>query len=149
MIQPTDQASCRLFIGMDIQIRRNCCYAVINNTGTLIESGWFSSAEAAAVDLVKRLSLTGKAVVGIDAPRMPLISRRKWYWNGNRQRWEKRNAQKGYGRHCEVIISAHRIANPQWTPLKSEAPEWMQLGFRLYEVLYGLATAHEVFPTAS
>ncbi len=137
------------FIGIDIQIRRNCCYAVIDNTGTLIESGWFSNAEADAVDLVKRLSESGQIVVGIDAPRMPLISRRKWYWNKNKRRWDKRSTQRGYGRHCEVVISAHRIANPQWTPLKAEAPEWMQLGFRLYEALDGLATVHEVFPTAS
>jgi hypothetical protein len=53
------------------------------------------------------------------------------------------------GLHCEVVISAHRIANPQWTPLKDEAPEWMQLGFSLYEALDGLATIYEVFPTAS
>ena len=57
--------------------------------------------------------------------------------------------QRGYGRHCEVVISAHRIANPQWTPLEAEAPEWMQLGFKLYSALEGLATVHEVFPSAS
>ncbi len=49
-------------------------------------------------------------------------------------------------RNCS---SAHRIANPQWTPLEAEAPEWMKLGFKLYEALEGLATVHEVFPTAS
>ena len=149
MIQLTDQVSCRLFIGIDIQIRRNCCYAVIDDTGTLIDSGWFSNAEADAVDLVKRLSGSCLVAVGIDAPRMPMISRRKWYWNKNKRQWDKRSTQRGYGRHWEVIISAHRIANPQWTPLKDEAPEWMQLGFSLYEALDGLATVHEVFPTAS
>ena len=45
----------KFFIGIDIQIRRNCCYAVIDDTGTLIDSGWLSSAEADAVDLVKRI----------------------------------------------------------------------------------------------
>ena len=62
------------YIGIDIQIRRNCCYAVIDDTGTLIDSGWLSSAEADAVDLVNRLSGSGQVVVGIDAPRMPLVS---------------------------------------------------------------------------
>ena len=122
----------KVFIGIDIQIRRNCCYAVIDNTCSLIESGWFLNAEADAVDLVKKLSGSGQVAVGLDAPRMPLGSPRKWYWNGNRLRWEERNAQRGYGRHCEVVVSAHRIANPQWTPIEDEAPEWMQLGFCFY-----------------
>jgi hypothetical protein len=59
------------FIGIDIQIRRNCCYAVINETGILIDSGWFSSTEADAVNLLKRWSKSGQIYVGIDAPRMP------------------------------------------------------------------------------
>ena len=137
------------YIGIDIQIRRNCCYAVLDDTGTLIESGWLSSAEADAVDLVTRLSESGQVVVGIDAPRMPLVSKRQWYWNKSKRRWDKRGSQRGYGRHCEIVISAHRIANPQWTPLEAEVPEWMQLGFRFFKVLEGLATIHEVFPTAS
>jgi hypothetical protein len=36
-------------MGIDIQIRRNCCYAVINGTGTVVDSGWFSEAETEAV----------------------------------------------------------------------------------------------------
>jgi hypothetical protein len=61
----------------------------------------------------------------------------------------KRGSQKGHGRHCEIIISAHQIANPQWTPLEGEAPEWMVLGFKLYSSLEGVAKVYEVFPTAS
>ena len=137
------------YIGLDVQIRRDCCYAVIDDTGTLNDSGWLPSAETDAVDLVNRLLGSGQVVVGIDAPRIPLVSPRKWYWNGNRLRWDERNAQKGFGRHCEVVISAHRIANPQWTPLEAEAPEWMKLGFQLFSSLEGLATVHEVFPSAS
>ena len=67
------------YIGIDIQILRNCCYAVINESGILIESGWFSSAEVDAFDLLKRLSKSGQIYVGIDAPRMPLVSKRQWY----------------------------------------------------------------------
>ena len=139
----------KCFVGIDIQMRRNCCYAVLDETGTLNKSGWFPSAEADAVDLVKQLSGKGQVIVGIDAPRMPLVSRRRWYWNKNKRRWDKRGSQRGYGRHCEVVISAHRIANPQWTPPEAEAPEWMQLGFSFFKALEGLAIVHEVFPTAS
>ena len=137
------------YIGIDIQIRKNCCYAVINDTGILIDSGWFSNTELDAVDLLKRWSKTGQVYVGIDAPGMPLVSKRKWYWSGAKQRWSQRKAQKGNGRHCEVVISAHRLANPQWTPLEKDAPEWMLLGFKLFSVLENHSTVYEVFPTAS
>ena len=47
------------------------------------------------------------------------------------------------------MINAHRLANPQWTPLEQDAPEWMQLGFKFFSALEGHATVYEVFPTAS
>ena len=137
------------YIGIDIQIRRKCCYAVIDNAGSLVDSGWFAIAETDAIDLVKRLSGSGQLVVGIDAPRMPLTSKRQWYWSGNKRRWHRRSNQTGNGRHCEIVISAHRLANPQWTPLAKAAPEWMRLGFQLFSALEGLVTVYEVFPTAS
>ena len=137
------------YIGIDIQIRRNCCYAVIDESGMLIESGWFSNDEDDAVNLVKRFSELGQIYVGIDAPRMPLISKRQWYWSSAKRKWTPRKVQKGNGRHCEVVISAHRLANPQWTPLEQDAPEWMLLGFKLYSALEGHAIVYEVFPTAS
>lgn len=137
------------FVGIDIQIRRHCCYAVIDGNAILIESGWFSSAEADAVDLLKRWSKSGQMYVGIDAPRMPLVSKRPWYWSSANRKWIPRKAQKGNGRHCEVVISAHRLANPQWTPLVKDAPDWMKLGFRLFSALEGLAEVFEVFPSAS
>ena len=137
------------FIGIDIQVRRDCCYAVVNPSGTLIDSGWLSSPESEAIFLVKKWAKSGRVYVGLDAPRMPLETPRKWYWNRARRRWDKRGVQKGYGRHCEVIISAYGIAKPQWTPLKKQIPEWMKLGFRLYSVLEDLAIVYEVFPSAS
>ena len=137
------------YIGIDIQIRRNCCYAVINNNGILIESGWFSSDETDAVDLFKRWSKSGQIYIGIDAPRTPLVSKRQWYWSGAKRKWNRRKTQKGNGRHCEVVISAHRLANPQWTPLEKDAPEWMLLGFKLFSALEKLTKVYEVFPTAS
>jgi predicted nuclease with RNAse H fold len=140
----------RCFVGIDIQVRKKCCYAVIDDTGKLIDAGWFSNTDAEAVGLIKKLIDTFSQVqVGIDAPRKPLDSKRQWYWNRSRRQWQKRKAQKGYGRHCEIIISAHRIANPQWTPLKNAAPAWMKLGFTLFAALEGLVPVHEVFPTAS
>jgi hypothetical protein len=142
--------SSSVFIGIDIQIRRNCCYAVIDTSGTVVDSDWFPNAETDVIDLVNRWTETAQVEVGIDAPRMPLITKRQWYWNRSRQRWDKRDSQRrGYGRHCEIVISAHRLANPQWTPHKGEAPEWMNLDFKLYSTLEGFAKVHEVFPTAS
>lgn len=46
-------------------------------------------------------------------------------------------------------MKAHGMANPQWTPLESKAPEWMLVGFRIFAALTKAATVHEVFPTAS
>jgi predicted nuclease with RNAse H fold len=138
------------FIGIDIQTRRDCCYAVIDESGTLTKSGWFSDPILEAMDLIKELKLSSQVAVGIDAPRMPLPSKRQWYWSGGKkQKWTPRKGQKGNGRHCEVVISAHKLANPQWTPLEQDAPEWMQLGFRLFSALENHATVYEVFPTAS
>jgi predicted nuclease with RNAse H fold len=137
------------FVGIDIQVRRNCCYAVIDDDGNLIGSGWLSTAIADAIELVEQWSESGPVQVGIDAPRTPLDNKRKWYWKRNQGRWDRRSTQKGYGRHCEIVISAHRIANPQWTPVKTEAPEWMSLGFKLYSALESSTEIYEVFPTAS
>lgn len=53
------------------------------------------------------------------------------------------------GRHCEVVISACKLANPQWTPLAARAPMWMQLGFALFAAFDDVAALHEVFPSAS
>ena len=138
-----------IYVGIDIQIRRNCCYAVIDDAGVLVSSGWLSGGEIEAVVLIKRLSESGRVYVGIDAPRMPLVTKRQWYWSSAKRKWTSRKAQKGNGRHCEVVISAHKLANPQWTPLEHDAQPWMQLGFKLYSTLERFAKIYEVFPTAS
>lgn len=136
-------------IGIDIQTQRDCCYAVINDTGKLLKSGWFSNPMFEAASLIKELQYSSVVYVGIDAPRMPLTSKRQWYWSGKKRRWHSRGNQKGNGRHCEIVISAHRLGNPQWTPLEEAAPEWIKLGFQLFIALEGFVTVHEVFPTAS
>jgi hypothetical protein len=47
------------------------------------------------------------------------------------------------------VISAHRLAKPQWTPFEEAAPEWMKLDFQLFLNLEGQIAVHEVFPTSS
>src|SRR5262249_31418619 len=37
----------------------------------------------------------------------------------------------------------------QWTPILEACPEWMRLGFAIYEGLHGLTSVFEVFPSAS
>lgn len=139
----------RFYIGIDIQTRRECCYAVINETGKLEKFGWFSNPLIEAADLIKEFGISSHVAVGIDAPRMPLTYERQWFWSGAKRKWTLRKGQKGNGRHCEIVISAHRLANPQWTPLEEGAPEWMKLGFQLFLNLEGQIAVHEVFPTAS
>lgn len=137
------------FIGVDVQVRRKCSYAVIDTEGTLIDSGWFTDPGPEFLEIIGKYNISGRMEVGIDAPRMPLLEKRRWYWDGRRRRWKLSRSQNGYGRHCEIVISAHRIANPQWTPLMDEAPEWMRLGFSLFTAVEKVAGVHEVFPAAS
>ena len=57
----------------------------------------------------------------------------------------------GKGRHCEVAVRSLNLANPQWTPLMDDAPEWMRLGFELFRAAEkaGPARLLEVFPSAT
>jgi predicted nuclease with RNAse H fold len=137
------------YIGIDIQVRRNCCYALINTNGTLIDSGWLARPESESAILVGKWARSGRVYVGLDAPSMALYTPREWYWSRARDCWVRRGRQKGFGRHCEVVISAHRIAKPQWTPVIDQVPEWMKLGFGLFSVLEDLATVYEAFPSAA
>jgi hypothetical protein len=43
------------------------------------------------------------------------------------------------------VISAHRLANPQWTLLEEAAPEWMKLGFKVFSVLDEIIIDHWLF----
>lgn len=137
------------YIGIDIQVRRKCSYAAIDELGALVESGWLSDPEINAVELVQKFRISSHTAVGIDAPRIPLSKKREWFWNGKKRRWKKRGSETGTGRHCEVVIKAHNLANPQWTPLEGVSPEWMNLGFKLYSALTDTVEVYEVFPTAS
>jgi len=138
-----------LVIGIDVQDARGCPFAVLNtNTSKIVETGWI-----AAGDLVGEIqalaSRNAGAVFAIDAPRMPLPEPRTWYWRNKRGWYRGTGAEKGKGRHCEVVIKAYELANPQWTPLAKDAPEWMQHGFNIFKALEGRARSLEVFPSAS
>ena len=115
---------------------------------------WADHPEAAGSQLGEILAREGvdpaRVAIGIDAPRPSLPQPRPYAWSGAARRWRCRGGeQRGHGRHCEVVISAHRLARPQWSPLAGEAPEWMQRGFQLYEALAHLGRTYEAFPTAS
>ena len=72
------------------------------------------------------------------------------YWQGSKRQWRpRRPSDKGLGRHCEVVLKALNIANPQWTPLIGDSPRWMVLGYILNRVLDGIGDVYEVFPSAS
>ena len=145
------------FIGIDVQAARGCPYAVLGERGQALDSGWVGRADHGKVvqglrDVVTRHSArdSSQVAIGIDAPRKPLSSPRRWYWEGRRSAWRVCCASdRGNGRHCEIVIAAHRLANPQWTPHDEPVPEWMQLGFELFAGLSRLVKVYEVFPSAS
>ena len=94
---------------------------------------------------------SGEAKAGIDAPRIMLPAGRHWRWVSQQRRWRKTRAPLR-GRHCEIVLRACGLANPQWTPLEAEAPGWMRAGlaaFRLCGEALGEENVYEVFPTAS
>ena len=143
-----------IFVGVDVQVRRGCPWYAISADGRHIESGWLPSRDRAPerlADVVARLSAGAPArvAVGIDAPRMPLPARREWSWSGKRGAWSRTASAVGVGRHCEVVIAAQRLANPQWTPQIENAPEWMRLGFALFARVADFSHVHEVFPSAA
>lgn len=146
-------SSTPVYLGIDVQVSRGCAYYAIDASGAFVASGWLETDGAADAATTLVAALTGgvpsRAVVGIDAPRMPLPTPRGWAWSGARATW-RRSDTPMRGRHCEVAIAALRYANPQWTPLAADAPPWMQWGFRLFAELGATgATVHEVFPSAA
>lgn len=134
-------------VGIDVQAARDCPFAVLDSESRMIDRGWLPV--GALTESVRALARRyDGACFAIDAPRMALTSPRSWYWR--RRRWQYATGNEvGYGRHCEVVIAAHRIANPQWTPLADAAPAWMGNGFALFEALQERALTLEVFPSAS
>ena len=136
-----------MYIGIDVQAARSCPYAVLSKDLRVCDSGWIAidALENSLDVLHERFP---EARFGVDAPRQPLPRRRQWYWRQGA--WQPRApSDRGHGRHCEVVIRAHGVANPQWTPLRVDAPPWMQHGFRIFERLADRVPCYEVFPSAS
>jgi hypothetical protein len=150
-----DDIDIGLFMGIDVQVKRACSYFVLDAELESIETGWLSGERSQDIsenllEIVSRFRKMGKGkiAIGIDAPRMGLPLPRAYFWSG--KVWSaKTTHQKGNGRHCEVVLKALNIANPQWTPLNENAPSWMQLGFSLFSSLSATDNLFEVFPSAS
>jgi predicted nuclease with RNAse H fold len=132
-------------LGIDVQVSRNCPFTAIDESGGFLDGGWICRPEDLAV-VVTRLQDYGAVVVGIDAPRVPRAVPRALAFRSGAWR---ANGGLGWGRHCEVVIKSLGLGNPQWTPLAPDAPEWMKLGFSLFEAASQAEEVFEVFPTAT
>lgn len=136
------------YVGIDVQARRGCPYAVLDERLNSCRSGWLESPSAIGDIVDDLLKVFDRVAVGIDAPRFPLPAPRAYYRNGRNWR-PRRPSDKGWGRHCEVVVASFGLGNPQWTPLADNCPEWMRIGFSLFSALSQHADVYEVFPTAS
>ena len=95
-----------LFMGIDVQIRRPCAFAVVDSAGVVVDSGWFEDPGDFALKVKVRWGRESLSI-GVDACRFFLRKPRAWYWNGKVRRWrEKKAGERGWGRHCEVVIKA-------------------------------------------
>lgn len=141
-----------MFAGIDISHSRGCAWAVLDPNYRSVAAGWVGphqNIERTANELASKLRKLGPTqhlAVGIDAPRQPLERPRLFRWQG---KYWKRSSAPLAGRHCEVVISTLRLANPQWSPLLNAAPLWMQLGFTIFARLAQEFRTFEVFPSAS
>ncbi len=143
------------FMGVDVQIKRKCSFFILNKKLEQVDSGWLQGSQSSEIcshlfNIINNWEENGAAhlAIGIDAPRIALSSPRQYFWIG-REGIRKTSKEKGLGRHCEVVVKALNIGNPQWTPLKDKIPAWMQLGFNLFEHLKNRNHVFEVFPTAA
>lgn len=139
------------FLGLDVQAK-SCAWATLDEDASMLASGWMEhDPPKELTKLVAELRKEGdELLVGIDAPRYTLPSPRPYYWDGSRRKWRcRRPSEVGWGRHADVVVSAHSLANPQWTPLPDRIPPWMNLGFQLFAALDGVVPTLEVFPSAS
>jgi predicted nuclease with RNAse H fold len=136
------------YIGVDVQAARGCPYVILNAALQYYSSGWLQNPQEIRIVVSDVARTLGPVAVGIDAPRCPLPRPRSYYWQKGAWR-ERKPSEKGYGRHCEVVLAALKIANPQYTPPLNACPEWMRTGFELFEALSAETDVYEVFPSAS
>ena len=138
------------FIGIDVSEQRGCAIAALNEDGSSSGSLWCRSSVLDVVAAIQGLSGPVEVVIGIDSPRQPLSAPRPWYWNSRTNQWRSRKTtEQGWGRHCEVVVSSLRLANPQWSRPLDVTPNWMRFGFELFVALDQVGRVHEVFPSAS
>lgn len=141
----------KYFAGIDVQIQRGCCFYIIDDQKMFVENGWVTKDVS---DSLRNIFLKvcknnpHKIAVGIDAPRMPIDKLRKRSFERKTNSWINHKIDKA-GRECEVIIKSYKLGNPQWTRKLEDSPEWMQLGFSIYEKLKDFPFVYEVFPSAS
>ncbi|MCX7874602.1 MAG: hypothetical protein N2321_00385 [Melioribacteraceae bacterium] len=141
----------KYYAGIDVQIKRGCSYYIIDTNKKYFSSGWIKdqipqSFRNLFLDLTKNYNEL--VAIGIDAPRMPIDKLRKRSFNKKTNSWTN-NSDEKLGRECEVIIKSYNIANPQWTRTIKDLPEWMKLGFSIYNALKDFPFVYEVFPSAS
>ena len=122
----------------------------------MIESRWLQRTSSSEIcdevsATLEKIGPRDRMTIGIDAPRQPLKERRPLYWDKKASAWRARRlSERGWGRHCEVIVASSGIARPQWTPPANESPKWMALGYSLFGELSSRGyTVHEVFPSAA
>jgi hypothetical protein len=139
------------FIGIDISEDRGCALAAIDESGRSLGSRWSPCDVGDVVREVRLLANDStELAVGVDSPRMPSEVSRPWYWDRRMAGWRPRlSGERGWGRHCEVVIAVMKLANPQWTPPDEAAPGWMRFGFSVFRALGEVAEVLEVFPSAS
>jgi predicted nuclease with RNAse H fold len=141
----------KYFAGIDVQIKRGCFYYILDENKTYVTSGWIKeNIPQSFINLFLKLTNNNleQIAIGIDAPRMPIKKLRKRSFNKKTNSWFDHRDEK-LGRECEVIIKSYNIANPQWTRTLKDSPDWMQLGFSIFDSLKDFSFVNEVFPSAS
>lgn len=141
----------KIFAGVDVQIKRGCCYYIIDNDKKYVESDWVKeNIPQSLKDIFLKASNNNpnNIVIGIDSPRMPIDKLRWRSFERKTNSW-KVNDEGKIGRECEVIIKSLNLGNPQWTLRFKDSPDWMKLGFSIYNELKNFPFVYEVFPTAS
>lgn len=141
----------KLFAGVDVQIKRGCCYYIIDENKKFVESGWIKeNIPNSFKELFLKISnkKPEQIMVGIDSPRMPIDKPRKRNFDRKSNPWNQNDEPK-LGREYEVIIKSYNIANPQWTRTMDKSPDWMNLGFSIYNALKSFPFVYEIFPSTS
>jgi predicted nuclease with RNAse H fold len=141
----------KFFSGIDVQTSRGCSYYIIDENKNYVASGWIKeNIPQSFRDLFFKISDNNpnELAIGIDAPRMPIKKLRKRSFDKKTNSWMEKEDEK-LGRECEVIIKSYNIANPQWTRTYEDSPEWMRLGFSIFDSLKDFQFIYEVFPSAS